>query len=305
MSIGQRKNINILKPRYVIQENTLSDSQILTEELGAFNTQYVMADIMANTAIEMIKYHVKEKECVFPNVNCRWKEYKIEIVYPEDSPLLFFNTTATFNGCNDTKVVVLLKIAKNDILALSAFEFRAKLTKIIAHELNHGYTIISTYKSKGDIPNYPRYYHQMMSIIQDNSIDPESLVYKLAYAFYASSYIELPAFVSQTVPQIANSLKNKNCSYEVFKKEIKKTESYKLYSDILGNILPNIEACDKESLIIELNSYDVKINVQKLNKLLLHIKNNSEKALKNIVRNSMIYFHEHIQSKKTDWFQKN
>lgn len=303
MSIEKKKNISVIRPKYSINEGKIYDCLLLNEELGAFKSQYYMADIMANTAMDMIRNHIKEKEVNFPSPYSKWRQFKIEIEYSEDSSMVFYNTTATFEGCNDIKVVVSLKISRNDVLSLSIFELKHKLTKIIAHELNHGYTVISTYNNKGEIPNYPTYYHQMVSIIQDDSINPNSIIYQIAYAVYVTSYLEVPAFVSQTVPQIAASLKNKNCSYEEFINEIKQTEAYEIYSDILYNLLPKVEKCDKKIIVTELNNYELKMNERILDKLIVQIKQNAEKAIRNIIRNAMIYFHEHIHSKKTDWFQ--
>lgn len=286
----------IIQPKFIIENNISKQMKLLNEELGAFNGQYHMANIIADTAINMIRQHRKTNESDFPFKKYKWKRFRLEIEYSEDSSFLFLNTTATFNGCNDDVVAIIVKLSRNDVLSLTENELKHKLVKIIAHELNHGYTVISTYNNSGHIPNYPNFYSKIVDIIQDNSVDNNSFLYKLSYAIYVTSYIEMPAFVSQTVPQLVKKLKDK-CSYDEFKNAIIETEAYEIYHDILEDIVPQIRKSDVNSLIQEFAEYSIIFSKNDLDKIIDEIENNAKKAIKNIVRNAMRYFYEHVETK--------
>jgi len=302
MSIPIKEKRSIMLPQYrFLTEN--HGHNLLIEELGAFKEQYTMAYEMANSTIEMIRQHSIKKRFTFKNNGNRWEEYEIIINYSEDNSVLFFQTSAVFEGCSENLIVLKLNLARHDVLSLSTMELVHKIAKIYAHELNHGYAIISSYNKCGDIPNYPVLYNQIINALQERDINPDGVLYRLVYAIYITSYIELPAFVSQTVPELKRKLKCKTSSYEEFIDAVKNTEAYRLYKDILDITLPMVKKTNGNHLIMALKECDINISNKDLKHILEYIETNAKKALKNIIRNSMIYYHEYVKQNDTDWFK--
>lgn len=302
MSIPIKEKCSIMAPQYkILTENF--NYNLLVEELGAFKEQYSMAYEMAKSTIEMIRLHLIKKQFVSKNDESRWGKYEININYSEDANMLFSQTSAVFEGCSDNLIVLKLNLARHDVLSLTTVELEHKIAKIYAHELNHGYAIISSYNKRGDIPNYPVLYNQIVRILQAKDINPDGVLYRLAYAIYITSYIELPAFVSQTVPELKRILKDKTPSYDDFIDAVKNSEAYSLYEDILNRTLPMVRKIDSHNLMKTLKEYDIIVNKKELKHILDYIEINAKKGIKNIVRNSMIYYHEHMQQNNTDWFK--
>lgn len=294
--------VDIIKRKGMIG-NTLNESY-LNEALGEFATQYSIADEISEVVLDMIRLHTDERYFSFKG-EYRWKKCNIKIIYSEDSPIKFMSTSAVYQGSSDTEIHIDIKLSRNDVLSLSQNELKNKLIPIIAHELNHGHTVVNTYNATGDIPAYPKLYNKVVNIIQGD-IDTNSIVYKFAYGVYITSYLEVPAFVSQTTPDLERLLKNvEYCSVETFKEKIQETEPYTNYKDVLDDTIPEIKRFGISNLAKELQQHEIFLSFQELNLLVRRMKQEAKSALKNVVRNAMIYYEKHVQQSNTKWYKNN
>lgn len=272
-----------------LKEQTCNDlknnemlNEIIDEELHMFNSQYKLANEIANVVYVMMIKNIKKN--IYPISN----NEKINIVEIniDDYISVTNNVIANIDKINDDKKMIRINITlPPNSLILDKNKVIFDTSNVIAHELMHGNIFFNRMDNKQNINDAPYYYGNLIKIL--HLYDDNDIVYQFAYALYATYYHEMNTIVSQTSMSIYNLIKQNNIKHvdnETIKNLLIKTDSYQIYVTILDNIIPLIEKMDEnkiyQKIVKEFNSVGIICDVNFVEKPIKIIKDKSNKALK-------------------------
>ena len=200
------------------------------------------------------------------------------------------------------KIDLYLSTRDND-LGIDEF-INKKITAIINHELMHGNIFIKRLGNNQTI-DIANWYWKIQKILETNVVD---IVWNFAYAIYACYYQERQAIISSTYTQLLEKFDNKmilsikektrqmsdgeryNYLLTLYKKFLVNTESYQTYYGI-KTFINSLDNNGIEKIIEIFKNYGIEIKPQKEMK---EIRKIAENALKDVVRNGSLFFHEFL-----------
>lgn len=262
---------------------------LIEESLSAFNNQYRISEILANICYEM---SLKQKTKNFVDIKGDFKDCTIKGVFLELVYNKYTNYFAQFSNIDsDGNVYLKVYFPYSDILNKEKEVVIRKIKNCVSHELMHGNIFLNRLNNKKDLNDFYIDYEKW-SMIRQNE-DENTILYKFAYAIYATYYQEVQAFVSQATTQFEVLYNKNDLTNNEIRNGLKRCESYQIYSNILNNTIPLFEKLLNEDkidyLLIPLkDKYDIDVDEEFVKKSLIKFKNSSEKALRNILRNIML-----------------
>ena len=263
----------------------------INESLGMFDKQYEIADKLSINIYDMIVNKEKHKVFSVDSDNINFVDVLI------DKNIL--KTNAEIYGFNDETKTVKLTVNLNEMDLKDKNSFIRLMKNILTHELMHGNIFLHRYLNGEDINDIPDYYDICQKIF-NNKIKTSAVYQEFAYALYSIYYQEMQSIVSQTYVQIENYYKQHNIkpNRENFKYVLKKIESYSTYYGNINRTVPLIKfmlSYDEKHFLEGLEEVGFNFDKKTLEKYLNLIIKRSEEAIKNIDRNAMLFYYEHIK----------
>lgn len=298
----------------------LTEEQLLNEALGEFPNQYDLAGEIADAVNDMIPRHEITKEYQ-SNVSTPFKRVELIVEYSEDSPqggwlIDARPTKGSFLGADFDAVQLKFFIARNDVLGKRSEDLWKTIFHIAVHELNHAYVLVAQAKynmawnkkkgvdeQKPLVNPLPEWYEPITKFLA--KYNHQDTAYRFAQALYSCHEKEMTAIVSETTPQLYNELgKTVRVAKHEFLVALKETESFQRFYTNLYKTLPEIRNADKQLILTIYGTSEVPITDEKtLEELIKFVEKKSAVGLEYVVRNSMLYYNEHLSDTKTDWFK--
>ena len=289
--------------------NKPTEVSYINESLGGFSNQYEIAERLAQTVMQMHDNRINTLETTL-DIDGAKIPFVVKISGAGVSnqaqiiPLGTKNENGEILECLELTVFIpVFSRFAND-----KEELYKDVKTQITHELMHG-NIFSKRSIAGvKIDDMPQYYSACINIIE-NDIGP---IKDIAYAIYATYYHEIQANVSSVYSELNCSineenvkfLQNSNYDYmlKVFKMFLMNTEAYKIYYYIVNTVCKKffnynengIKELEKEleskGLVLQNGLVAIMKKVQKL----------AEGALKDVVRNGVLYFNTVLNPQKDE-----
>ena len=293
MSIPIRKDITLIEFKGKLLNNI--NETLLSESLHVFENQYEVADLLSDIIVECIMSNKNTATINVSRYNLPFTQVTINI----NKNSLIAKPSATLNTVDENgNLIVVLNICNQITAYYTKKELYLELKNIIAHELEHSYTILKTYNNTGNVDNTST--NTLYRTVYDIVVNPTSYndVYYIAYAIYSTFGHELNAFVSQCYGEVYNYLsKLDTLSNKSIIEALKNSEVYKIFNTNIQNITQVLNYSDdnKRKFIDRFNSISKKdkINsIEQLNKLLNNTLKRNNESIKMCDRTAMNAFYK-------------
>ena len=278
-------------------ENYQLLNEIVDEENHMFNTQYKLANEVANVVYSMILKDVKNN--IYPTSN---REHIDTIAIKIEDGFNPYNSVVAniYRVNNENKRIAISLTLPPNIYTIDKETAIRKISNAITHELMHGNIFINRADNGQKINDMPNYYAYLLKIMQ--TIDNEDdVAYKFAYALYATYYQEMQAIISQTAQGIKNIImqnKIKEVNNDTIRKYLTFCEPYQIYGTILNETVPIINnMSDNEihhSIVLSFSENGFECSVSFVREKSKEIEEKSNKALRKIASNAMLVFKEEL-----------
>lgn len=289
--------------------NKSTEVSYINESLGGFSNQYEIAERLAQTVMQMRDNMINTLETTL-DIDGGKIPFVVKISGAGVSNQAQIMPLGTKDENGETleclELTVFMPVFSR--FANDKEELYKDVKTQIAHELMHG-NIFSKRSIAGvKIDDMPQYYSACINIIE-NEIGP---IKDVAYAIYATYYHEIQANVSSVYSELNNSINEENVKFlqnsgydymlRVFKMFLMNTEAYKIYYYIINTVCKKffnynengIKELEKEledkGLVLQNGLVATMKKVQKL----------AEGALKDVVRNGVLYFNTILNPQKDE-----
>ena len=263
-------------------------NKILIESLGSFDKQYKISEELSNVIYQMF-INGQEELLYQTNNNDLFKLVKIYLITDNGVSAI----SGRFIGANykEKKIILSLYIDKFN-RKYNEQKIKKRIKDVLVHELMHSNVFFKQRDNNVEYTEPPEYYGYALQMMQyiDN---PNNITFQFAYSLYATYYQEVNAIVSQTYGQIHNILDyNKEYNNQDIINALESTESYEVYSTIIGCTIPKLTKMTEEQIqnfiVRPFNNIGFSINIDWVKRQIKRINKIASRALNNVIRNAML-----------------
>ena len=283
MSEPLKKKIQLLEFKGILHADI--DDSIIEESLHVFSKQYEIAELLSNIVVECIKTGKNEYNINISRYGLPFNNVTIHISKTNLMAMISANIS---NVDDEGNILINIYTTKDTFAYYTERRLYKEIRNSLAHELEHAYTILSTYKNtgSGDKISGDKLYADVCNIIHESITLND--VYYISYAIYSTYGHEMNAFVSQCYGEIYDQLITvKQLTNETIKTSLKKSTVYNIFLTNISNLKEVLHYSnnDKTDFIrrfnseLQIDSNKIKDSIQ-LDKLLNNVLLRNEEAVK-------------------------